>query len=234
MCAVVEDHNQRLEFLGDAVTLIHDPNVFLRPRSIVHRDLSGARVHHDAPSLRPLPVRVRGEAHGPPLRPHQQQGDADAAPLSLVSLCRRRCSRSPHPLAISTQALRYFASRLGLQCLLLTSGLTPLVRHSHPPRGARRPSLSERLADFDRASRGSTRTRTRIRCSPTASSLCSAPCTSTRSIHPLSLLAVIFSRLGLLGLGYRAVPGPPRALRLLVATRAAATSAVARRWLAAV
>jgi len=110
----------------------------------------------------------------------------------LVSLCRRRCSRSPHPLAISTQALRYFASRLGLQCLLLTSGLTPLVRHSHPPRGARRPSLSERLADFDRASRGSTRTRTRIRCSPTASSLCSAPCTSTRSIHPLSLLAAIF------------------------------------------
>jgi len=28
VCAVVEDHNQRLEFLGDAVTLIHALNVF--------------------------------------------------------------------------------------------------------------------------------------------------------------------------------------------------------------
>ena len=56
----------------------------------------------------------------------------------------------------------------------------PLTRHV----ACDAPSLSERLPDFDRASRGSTGTRTRIRCSPTASSLCSVPCTSTRSTHP--------------------------------------------------
>ena len=180
VCAVVEDHNQRLEFLGDAVRLIYALNPVLRAlllSAAILQVLEFITTHH---LFVLFPYQFEGK-----LTDHRSGliNNKATPPLLAVPLSSSLFTRSPSPRDLyAGAALLRVAARAAVPPAHERPHIAgaPLTRHV----ACDAPPLSERLPDFDRASRGSTGTRTRIRCSPTASRLCSVPCTSTRSAHP--------------------------------------------------